>query len=77
MSDTYILKDAEKLAGGHYRIANDPYGIRKGYVFRAFSSEKDIIDTFSPLFSETTIGFCDDNFYGIRQKVWIITAKKK
>jgi SAM-dependent methyltransferase len=76
MRDTYILKDAETLGKGHFRIKNDPYGLRAGTIFRAFESESDIESELAPLFSGFKIGFCDDFFWGIRQKVWIVVCNR-
>jgi len=77
MHDTYILQDAEPLPNGYWRITNDPYNYRKGVVFRAFKTEEEIRATFEKQFKDITIGFCDDNFFGVHQKVWIIVCKKK
>lgn len=77
MHDTYILQDAEKLGDGYYKIKSDPYNYRKGTIFRAFESREEIAQTFGSRFEDLRIGFCDDDFYGIRQKVWIVTCKKK
>lgn len=76
MHDTYILEGAERLAGGHFRITNDPYGVRNGTIFRAFESKNEIIETLGKYFGDFSIGFCDDDFYGIHQKVWIVVCKK-
>ena len=76
MCDTYILKRAEQLSDGHYRITKDPYDLRNGTIFRAFENENEIIKAFRKYFCEFSIGFCDDEFYGIRQKVWIVVCKK-
>ena len=77
MTDTYILQDASFLGDGYYKISRDPYNLRNGTVFRAFSQEEEICNAFSPLYKNFCIGFCDDFFWGIRQKVWIIVCQKK
>lgn len=76
-NDTYILQGAEKLSNGHYRIQHDPYGLRNGTIFRAFANEDEVEQELSEYFTDFRIGFCDDNFYGIHQKVWIVTCWKK
>ena len=76
-TDTYILKDAKILSDNHYQIQNDPYGLRKDTIFKAFSNKEEIAETFSEHFQDLRIGFCDDDFYGIHQKVWIVTCWKK
>lgn len=75
--DTYILKGAIKLANQHYRIVNDPYSIRKNSIFKAFKNEEEIKGVFERDFKDLRIGYCCDNFYGIEQKVWLITCWKK
>ena len=77
MRDTYILNGAEPVGGGHWRIKNDPYGLRAGTVFRAFENESEIRHEFGPFFSDSKIGFCDDFYWGIRQKVWIVVCEKR
>ena len=75
--DSYILKDAIALPDNHFRIQNDPYKIRKNALFKAFSDEADIKQVFGDSFTDLRIGYCHDNFYGIEQKVWIVTCWKK
>jgi ubiquinone/menaquinone biosynthesis C-methylase UbiE len=77
MHDTYILQTAEVLPDGYYRITHDPYGYRKGTIFRAFKDKEDIQKTFGKYFDDIQIGFCDDDFFGVHQKVWIVVARKK
>jgi ubiquinone/menaquinone biosynthesis C-methylase UbiE len=77
MTGSYILKDAKFLTDGHYEITSDPYGLRNGTVFRAFDSEEEIRETFAPFYHDISIGFCDDMFWGIHQKVWTIVCCKK
>ena len=77
MHDTYILDKAEELSGGYYRIKNDPYGLRNGTIFRAFKNQSEIVETLGKYFYEFSVGFGDDDFYGIHQKVWIVVCKKK
>jgi len=76
MASTYILKDAENLGNGHMRIRNDSFGLRNGSIFRAFADEADIAKAFSPYFKNFSIGFSDDNYWGIRQKVWLVRCVK-
>lgn len=77
MSGSYVLEGAKALSGGRFEIRNDPYGLRNGTVFRVFDSEKEIAEAFSPYFNELSIGYCDDLFWGIHQKVWIFVCRKK
>ena len=76
-TDTYILRDAVPLENGHYRITKDPYGLRNGGVFRAFASKREIVDEFGIHFSDFALGLCENDFYGIYEKVWIGTCLRK
>ena len=77
MHDTYILQDAQRLGDGYYKITNDPYGYRKDTVFRAFESREEVISEFESRFDDICVGFCDDDFFGVRQKVWTVVCKKR
>lgn len=76
-TDSYILKEAESLGNGHYRITHDPYGLRNGSVFRAFGSRQEIIDELGFSFEDFALGLCENDFYGVYEKVWIGTCLKK
>lgn len=77
MVGSYILKNAKILPDGHYEITNDPYGLRNGTVFRVFRSRREIQKVFSPFFHDFDIGYCNDLFWGIHQKVWIVVCRRK
>jgi SAM-dependent methyltransferase len=77
MTGSYILKNAKPLSDGHYEITNDPYGLRNGTVFRVFRSKQEIRKVFSRFFCDLDIGYCNDMFWGIHQKVWILVCRKK
>lgn len=76
-TDTYILKDAVQLGNGHFRITQDPYGLRNGGVFRAFASKPEIVDELGVYFSDFALGLCENDFYGTYEKVWIGTGLRK
>lgn len=76
-SDSYILQGAKKLPTGHYQIQNDPYNLRNGTIFRAFENKSEIIEELGSDFEDFRIGYCNDDFYGVNQKVWIVTCWKK
>jgi ubiquinone/menaquinone biosynthesis C-methylase UbiE len=76
MMDTYILKGAKKLTGGHFEIQKDPYGLRKGVIFRAFGSAAEVKKELRPFFHDIQVGFCDDDYWGIRQKLWIVVCRR-
>ncbi|MDX2113020.1 MAG: class I SAM-dependent methyltransferase [Alphaproteobacteria bacterium] len=75
--DTYILKDSVAVDDGHYRITHDPFGLRSGVILRAFHDEDEIRKEFSPFYENLSIGHCDDNYWGIHQKLWIIAGSRK
>jgi SAM-dependent methyltransferase len=76
-TDSYVLKDAVPLGDGHYQITQDPYGLRNGSVFRAFASRQEIVDEMETRFSDFALGLCENDFYGVYEKVWIGTCLKK
>lgn len=76
-NDTYVLKDATPLPGGHYRITHDPCGVRAGGIFRAFGSKEEIVDELGVRFGDLALGLCENEYYGIYEKVWIGTGLKK
>jgi SAM-dependent methyltransferase len=76
-TDTYILKDAVSLGGGHYRITHDPYGLRNGGIFRAFASKQEVLDELGAFFRDFSLGLCENEYYGIYEKVWIGTCLKR
>jgi len=76
-TDSYILSNAVPLENGHYRIAEDPYGLRNGTVFRAFASRQEIMDELGSYFGSFALGLCENDFYGIYEKVWIGTCLRK
>jgi SAM-dependent methyltransferase len=76
-TDSYILKDSVPLGQGHHRITSDPYGIRNGTVFRAFASREEVSEELGVHFRDLALGLCENDFYGIYEKVWIGTGLKK
>jgi SAM-dependent methyltransferase len=76
-TDSYVLNNAEPLGKGLYRITQDPCGVRNGGLFRAFASKQEILDELGGFFSDFSLGLCENDFYGIYEKVWIGTCLKK
>lgn len=74
---SYILEDAAPLGGGHYRITKDPYGVRADSVFRAFESREEVARELDPSFEDIRLGACDNDWYGIEERVWIGTCLRK
>jgi len=76
-SDSYILADAEIVSDGLYRITHDPYRLRNGSLFRAFASQKEIADELGTHFDDFALGLCENDYYGVYEKVWIGTCLKR
>ena len=76
-TDSYILKDATPLLAGHYRIVADPYEVRNGSVLRAFASREEVMEELVSRFADLTLGLCENDFYGVYEKVWIGTGTKR
>lgn len=73
---SYIMKGAKDLGGGHMEIANDPYGVRNGYVLKKFDDPAQIKKELEPTFGEFAIGACRNDFWGIEEHVWIVVCRK-
>lgn len=74
---SYILNDAEELPDSHFKIKSDPLGMRNGYVFKVFKTQESIADYFSKSFVDISIGCTLDDYYGLKQDLWLLVAKKK
>lgn len=75
-ADSYVLEDAQPLGGGHYRVTRDPYHLRNGTILRAFASREDIAQEFQTSFSDLVLGLCENDYYGVYERVWIGTCVK-
>jgi SAM-dependent methyltransferase len=76
-ADSYILINARPLGNGHYQITSDPYGLRNGSIFRAFASREEIVREFESYFCEFALGLCENDYYGLHEKVWIGTCLRQ
>lgn len=77
MTDGYLLQGAESLDDGHVRIVQDPCGLRAGTVFRVFANPGEIEQAFEPWFRDFQIGFTDDEYWGLRQRMWIVVCTQR
>lgn len=75
--ESYILNDAEELSDSHCRIKSDPLGLRNGYVFKVFKTREQLVDYFSKDFTDIAIGCTSDDYYGLKQDLWLLVAKRK
>jgi SAM-dependent methyltransferase len=73
---SYIMRGAKDLGNGHMEIANDPYGVRNGYVLKKFDTEAEIRTALSPIFTDLEIGSCRNDFWGIDEHVWAVVCRK-
>jgi SAM-dependent methyltransferase len=76
MPSTYILRDAVDLGDGHFEVANDPYGLRNGYVLKCFADENEIAHGLSPYFEDFAVGGCRNDFWGIEEHVWTVVCRR-
>ena len=76
-TDSYVLKDAAPLGDGHFRITGDPYGVRNGGILRAFADREEVVRELGGSFTDLALGLCENDFYGIYEKVWIGTGLKR
>lgn len=73
----FIMKDSKLIKNGHYEITSDPYGLRNGDIFKVFHNRKEIEDCFGEFFTDICIGMCDEDYYGMYIKMWLVVMKKK
>ncbi|QOZ27286.1 class I SAM-dependent methyltransferase [Bradyrhizobium sp. CCBAU 51753] len=73
---TYVLRGAKDLGDGHMEIADDPYGLRNGYVLKKFDNEAEIEAALRPAFTHFEIGSCRNDFWGIEEHVWTVACRK-
>jgi len=73
---SYIFSGAKHIGGGHMEIADDPYGVRNGCILRKFDDETELRATLTPLFESFAIGSCRNDFWGIREHVWIVVCQR-
>jgi SAM-dependent methyltransferase len=77
IGSSYIFRGATDLGDGHMRIANDPYGIRNGYVLKKFDAPDEIERALSPMFPDVCIGSCRSDWWGIEEHVWIVVGRRR
>jgi SAM-dependent methyltransferase len=74
---SYLFKDAIQLDDGCKKITSDPYNNRNGYKLRSFSNEDEIEAEFSHFFNDFSFGKAENNYYGIDERVFWVTCRKK
>jgi SAM-dependent methyltransferase len=76
MSTSYIMQGSRDLGDGHRQITSDPYGVRNGYVMRAFESAPDVAVAIAPYFTDARVGSAQNDWWGIDERVWIAVCKR-
>lgn len=72
----FILENCQRLDGGHVVIANDRYGLRNGYVFRAFADERDVEASFAPRFQKIAISRWSDDAWGVQVNFFVVVCER-
>ena len=75
-SGNSVLANAERLADGHWRITEDPFGLRNGAIFRAVDTPQEAEAAFRPWFEAFSIGSFRDDWYGLRVTGLTVVCRK-
>lgn len=71
--NSYIFNGAHKLSDGTYEITRDPYNNRIGYRLHPFASVDEIRHCFGAYFTNISVAYAHNNYFGIDEKVfWIV-----
>lgn len=74
---TFIFKNCKEKEDGHVEIAGDVFGLRNGYTFKWFKSEKEIEKNLTEYFDTFSFGKCLNNYFGLNINYYIVVCKKK
>jgi len=74
---TFILENAQEMPDSHFRIVNDPYGLRNGNIFKVFMDREHLLEEFSSDYEDISIGEMHDDYYGCNISLWLFTGQKK
>jgi SAM-dependent methyltransferase len=77
MATSYIVCDGAPLEDGHVRVANDPYGVRDGYILKKFDTAQGIRDCLRDDFQDFEIGECKNDWWGIKEHAWTVVCTRK
>jgi hypothetical protein len=69
-------RGARDVGKGHVEITNDPLGLRIGAIVRPFDSSAEVASALSPWFETPALGECRDDYYGLRQDMWIAACRR-
>lgn len=74
---SYLVKDSLILENEYAEVKNDPLGIRNSAIIKYFSSSDHLYEFLSSLgFRKIKIGLSDNDWWGIRESYWIVSAFK-
>lgn len=76
MTSSYILRGARDLGDRHLQVTADPYGLRNGYILKAFASADEIERALCDWFEDFHVGSCRNDWWGIDEHVWIVVCKR-
>ena len=74
-SNYYIIR-SKKLKGNEYLIKNDYLKIRNNYRLFALNKKR-IKKIFSKNFQNINIGLLENDYFGLKEKMFIVVCKKK
>jgi len=72
----YYFKNAKKIKKNHYLIKEDYLNLRNNYILAGFENKKNIISLLSSYFKIINIGTLNNNYFGIKEKMYIFILKK-
>lgn len=72
----YYFKNAKKIKKNHYLIKEDYLNLRNNYVLAGFENKKNLISLLSGYFKIINIGTLNNNYFGIKEKMYIFILKK-
>ena len=76
-SSSYIFKDAVEVRENLFQISSDPYMNRNGSYLTGFKNLEEAIKAFSEFYEIQHIGRSDNDFFGIKEKLWWFVGKRK
>lgn len=75
--DSYLVTNSEKVTPDTVIVKNDPLKLRNGMALGYAASEFQIHSLISPYFENIKITTCLNNWWGIKEYCWVVTAVKK
>ena len=75
-TSNYYFKNSIQLKKNHYLIKYDYLNLRNNYVLAGFQNKKDLLNELSKLFKIVDIGILNNNYFGIKEKMFIFILKK-